>query len=318
LYPNSKQVQRIVTHWMAPLQQIHQWGFTHNYMVSGLNHIHPLYPQELQSSIISPNRIEDILCSIEDSVSYDFSKIESHLIPKVAVVIPARYKSSRFPGKPLAKIKGKEMIIWVAEIAEKAVGRDNVYIATENEEIVDVVKGNGYKVVLTSDSCPTGTDRVAEAALEIDADIIINIQGDEPMLNPSDITKVIQEKIKHPNHVINCMAYLSDGENVEDKKIPKVITSLTDELIYISRNPIPGTKTGNGAAPKKQVCIYGFNRNELKKFSDMGEKTPLEFEEDIEIIRFIEMGVKVKMVMLNSQSYAVDYPEDINIVERNL
>jgi 3-deoxy-manno-octulosonate cytidylyltransferase (CMP-KDO synthetase) len=318
LYPNSKQVQRIVTHWMSSLQQIHQWGFTHNYMVSGLNHIHPLYPQELQSSIISPNRIEDILLGIEDSVSYNFSKIESHLIPKVAVVIPARYKSSRFPGKPLAKIKGKEMIIWVAEIAEKAVGRDNVYIATENEEIVDVVKGYGYKVVLTSDSCPTGTDRVAEAALEIDADIIINIQGDEPMLNPSDITKVIQEKIKHPNHVINCMAYLSAGETVEDKKIPKVITSLTDELIYISRNAIPGTKTGNGATPKKQVCIYGFNRNELKKFSDMGEKTPLEFEEDIEIIRFIEMGVKVKMVMLNSQSYAVDYPEDINIVERNL
>jgi 3-deoxy-manno-octulosonate cytidylyltransferase (CMP-KDO synthetase) len=159
---------------------------------------------------------------------------------------------------------------------------------------------------------------VAEAALEIDADIIINIQGDEPMLNPNDITKVIQEKIKYPTHVINCMSYLSSGENVEDKKIPKVITSLNDELIYISRNPIPGTKTGNGTNPKKQVCIYGFSRDELTKFANMGQKTPLEFEEDIEIIRFLEMGVKVKMVMLSSQSYAVDYPEDIQIVESNL
>jgi len=315
---NSKPIQKILTDWMIPLMETHKWGFTHNYMVSGLKHIHPLYPQTLQSSFLNPNRIEDILLDIEDSTSYDYSKIEDQLKPKVAVVIPARYKSSRFPGKPLAKIKGKEMIIWVAETAEKAVGRENVYIATENEEIVDVVKGYGYKVVLTSDSCPTGTDRVAEAALEIDADIIINIQGDEPLLDPSDITKVIEYKMCYPNHIVNCMAYLNKHENVEDKKIPKVITSLDDELIYISRNPIPGTKTGNGSNPKKQVCIYGFNREHLKEFAGMGKKTPLEFEEDIEIIRFLEMGHKIKMVMLDSNSHAVDYPEDIKIVEEML
>lgn len=312
---NSKPIQKILSDWMIPLKEIHKWGFTHNYMVSGLKHIHPLYPQTLQASFLNSNRIEDILLGIEDSTSYDYSKIEEQLKPKVAVVIPARYKSSRFPGKPLAKIKGKEMILWVAEIAEKSVGRDNVYIATENEEIVDVVKGHGYKVVLTSDSCPTGTDRVAEAALEIDADIIINIQGDEPMLDPSDIQKVIDYKMCYPDHIVNCMAYLNKHENVEDKKIPKVITSLNDDLIYISRNPIPGTKTGNGQNPKKQVCIYGFNREHLKDFAEMGKKTPLEFEEDIEIIRFLEMGHKVKMVMLDSQSHAVDYPEDIKIVE---
>ena len=238
--------------------------------------------------------------------------------PKVAVVIPARFKSSRFPGKPLAKIKGKEMIIWVAEIAEKAIGKENVYIATENEEIVKIVKNYGYKVILTSDSCPTGTDRVAEAALEIDADIIINIQGDEPMLDPKDIKKVIDYKLKYPNHVINCMSYLGKGEEVENKKIPKVITSLNDELLYSSRNPIPGTKTGNGINPKKQVCIYGFNREHLKAFSNQTKKTPLEYDEDIEIIRFLEMGYKVKMVHLNNQSYAVDYPEDIKIIENKL
>lgn len=315
---NCKPLQQVITRWMNPLMEKYKWGFTHNYMVSGLKHIHPLYPQTLQQSYLNPKRIEDILLEIPKSKSFDKDKINHVLQPKVAVVIPARYKSSRFPGKPLAKIKGKEMILWVAGIAEMAVGMDNVYIATENEEIVDVVKSYGYKVVLTSDSCLTGTDRVAEASLEIDADFIINIQGDEPMLDPSDIQKVIDAKINNPDHIVNCMAYLNKHEDVEDKKIPKVITSLNDELIYISRNPIPGTKSGNGSNPKKQVCIYGFNREHLSEFAKMDKKTPLEFEEDIEILRFLEMGHKVKMIMLDSNSHAVDYPEDIKIVEELL
>jgi 3-deoxy-manno-octulosonate cytidylyltransferase (CMP-KDO synthetase) len=315
---NSSPLHKVLSDWMIPLHNIHNWGFTHNYMISGIKHIHPLYPQILQSSFLNPNRIEDILLNIENAESYDYSKIEKTLKPKIAVVIPARYKSSRFPGKPLAKIQNKEMIIWVAEIAKNSVGIDNVYIATENEEIVDVVMGYGYKVILTSDSCLTGTDRVAEATLEIDADIIINIQGDEPLLDSTDIDKVIEAKLQYPNHIVNCMSYLNQHENVEDKKIPKVITNLDDELIYISRNPIPGTKTGNGDNPKKQVCIYAFNREHLKQFSSFGKKTPLEYNEDIEIIRFLEMGYKIKMVMLDSQSHAVDYPDDIKIVEHLL
>ena len=314
----SNPVQRLITKWMKPLKQQYGWGFTHNYMVSGLKHIHPLYTQTLQNSFLNSNRIEDILMGIKDSQSFDVSKIEEAMTPKVAVVIPARYKSSRFPGKPLAKIHGKEMILWVAGIAELAVGLENVYVATENEEIVDVVKSYGYKVVLTSDSCATGTDRVAEAAMEIDADIIINIQGDEPLLDPEDIRKVIEYKLCYPDHVINCMAYLNRHEEVESKKIPKVITNLEDELIYMSRNPIPGTKSGNGSTPKKQVCIYAFNREHLQQFTATNGKTPLEAQEDIEIVRFLELGQKVKMVMLDSNSHAVDYPEDIKIVEELL
>tara|TARA_B110000902_G_C14236299_1_gene560780 strand:- start:65 stop:1771 length:1707 start_codon:yes stop_codon:yes gene_type:complete len=315
---NSTPLHKVLSDWMIPLHKIHNWGFTHNYMISGIKHIHPLYVQTLQSSFLNSNRIEDVLLSIENSESYDYSKIEKTLKPKIAVVIPARYKSSRFPGKPLAKIQNKEMIIWVAEIAKNSVGIENVYIATENEEIVDVVNKYGYNVILTSDSCLTGTDRVAEASLEIDADIIINIQGDEPLLDPSDIDKVIQAKLQYPNHIINCMSYLNKHENVEDKKIPKVITNLNDELIYISRNPIPASKTVNGNHPKKQVCIYAFNREHLKEFSSFDKKTPLEYDEDIEIIRFLEIGHKIKMVMLDNQSHAVDYPDDINIVEQIL
>lgn len=315
---SSRPLLNLVADYMEPLRAKHQWGFTHNYMVSGLRHIHPLYTQTLQSTYLTPERIEEIILSIDTPGVYDYEKIREHLEPKVAVVIPARFKSSRFPGKPLAKIKGKEMIIWVAEIAEKAVGKSNVYIATENEEIVDTVKGYGYKVVLTSDKCLTGTDRVAEAALEIDADVIVNIQGDEPMLNPNDIKKVIEHKLAHPDHIINCMAYLNKYEGVEDKKIPKVVTTLDNELLYMSRNAIPGTKTGNGNTPKKQVCIYAFTKQELKQFTSNTKKTPLEFEEDIEIVRFLELGTKVKMVLVDSNSHAVDYPEDIKIVEKLL
>lgn len=312
---NSTYISKFISKWMEPLLTKYKWGFTHNYMVSGLKHIHPLYPQTLQASYLNPQRIEGILLDIEEPVSFDKSKIESSMIPKVAVVIPARYQSSRFPGKPLAKIQGKEMIIWVAELAEKAVGKENVYIATENQEIVDAVKNYGFRVVLTSDSCLTGTDRVAEASLEIDADIIINVQGDEPLLNPEDINRVIEAKLENPNHIINCEAYLNSNEDVVDKKIPKVITNLQNELMYSSRNPIPGTKSGNGKRPKKQVCIYGYNREHLKAFNLQESKTPLENEEDIEINRFLELGYKVKMIEVNSSTIAVDYPEDIDKVE---
>jgi 3-deoxy-manno-octulosonate cytidylyltransferase (CMP-KDO synthetase) len=315
---NSTPILKFINKHMLSLLQKHKWGFTHNYMVSGLKHIHPLYTQILQSSFLNPQRIEDVLLSLDNPKNFDQSKIQDKMVPKVAVVIPARYKSSRFPGKPLAKIKDKEMIIWVAELSEKAVGKENVYIATENQEIVDVVKQYGYKVVLTSDSCLTGTDRVAEAALEIDADVIINVQGDEPLLNPKDITRVIDTKLKYPNHIINCEAYLNNNEDVTDKKIPKVITNINGELMYSSRNPIPGTKTGNGKRPKKQVCIYAFNREHLKAFTNQTSKTPLEAEEDIEINRFLELGYKVKMVEVDGNTVAVDYPKDIKLVENFL
>ena len=313
---DCKPLQKVISDWMNPLMEKYKWGFTHNYMVSGLKHIHPLYPQNLQQSFLHPNRIQDVLLDISDPQSFDSTKLEEVTKPKVAIVIPARYKSSRFPGKPLAMIHGKEMILWVAELCQKSmVGKDNIYIATENEEIVDVAKNNGLNVILTSDECPTGTDRVAEAAMEIDADFIINVQGDEPMLSPKDIDKVIQAKMDYPDHIINCMAYLNPHEDIEDPKIPKVITNLNDELIWCSRSPLPGTKQGKTNNPLKQVCIYGFNREHLKDFADYGKKTPLEFEEDIEIDRFIEMGHKVKMVMVDSVSHAVDYPGDIEIVE---
>lgn len=292
-----------------------KWGYNPLYMLSALNNIHPLYSQDLNQSNITNKQLIDVVNDLTDNLSYDKNKLNELKEQKTAVIIPARFKSSRFPGKPLAKINDKEMILWVAEISEKAVGKDSTYIATENEDIADLVKSNGYNVILTSDSCKTGTDRVAEACLEIDADIIINIQGDEPMLDYKDILKVIDYKKRFPDHIINCMSNINTDESISDRKIPKVVTNEKDELLYISRSPIPGRKEGVTKVGKKQVCIYAFGKNSLSEFHRRKIKSNLENEEDIEILRFLEMGYKVKMLELESSTYAVDYPEDIKIIE---
>ncbi len=295
-----------------------KWGHNSLYMLSALNDIHPLYSQDLNQSNLNNKQLIDSVDELSGNLSFDESRLFKLKEQKVAVIIPARYKSSRFPGKPLAKIKGKEMILWVAEISEKAVGKDLTYIATENKEIANLVKENGYNVILTSDDCKTGTDRVAEASIEIDADIIINIQGDEPMLDYRDILKVIEYKKINPNSIINCMSDLNSDENIYDRKIPKVVVDENNNLLYISRSAIPGNKSDKTKRGKKQICIYAFDKKSLKDFYLRKDKTPLEFEEDIEILRFLEMGYKVKMLNVDADTYAVDYPDDIKIIESKL
>lgn len=297
------------------MKSYYKWGTNPFYHKAGQEHIHPLYLQDLNQSNLSNKQILDALNNLSENHSYNKGKLESLKQQEVAVVIPARYKSSRFPGKPLAKIKGKEMILHVAEKAEQAIGKENVYIATENQNISKIVKAAGYKVVITSDNCLTGTDRVAEAAKEIEADIIVNLQGDEPMVDPKDIIKVIEAKKNNPKHVINCMSVLHKDENPNNKKIPKIICDLNNNLLYSSRNPIPGRKDGDGKNIMKQVCIYAFNKSHLEDYYSEN-KTPLESQEDIEIVRFLEKGVSVKMIEIDKVSYAVDYPEDIKIIEK--
>lgn len=237
---------------------------------------------------------------------------------RAVAIIPARYQSTRLPGKPLIKLKGKEMIIRVAEIAEKALGKKNVYVATDDQRIIDVVESYGFQVILTSLTCLTGTDRVAEASLQIKADIIINVQGDEPLLDPNDILKIKEAKLKYPDHIVNCWAPLNEHEKADDPKLAKVVSNLHGEMLYISRSAIPGTKKGGFKNVMKNVSIYGFNKKHLKVFSTLDTKTPLESIEDIETLRFLELGYKIKLVEVKGDSYSVDYPKDVKIVEELL
>ena len=316
----EKSLTDFISNVMIPMKNKYGWGWNHNYMLTGMYEIHPTYCQRLQSLPIKDSKVQEILKNIPDSDKTSFKEDYVNIEQKVSVIVPARYKSSRFPGKPLVDIKGKPMIIRVADIAKGAVGKENVYIATENNKIAKEVKNYGYNVIFTSDSCLTGTDRVAEASTELDSDIIINIQGDEPLLNPEHIQQVIDAKIENPNHVITCMSRIESYEKVTDLKMPKIIVNPENELMYCSRGAIPSGKYGPGKNAKKQVCIYAFSKDELKKFYNQSKigKTPLEWVEDIEINRFLELGMKVKIVEVEGSTYAVDFPEDVKMVEELL
>lgn len=239
---------------------------------------------------------------------------------RIVALIPARFGSSRYPGKPLVSLLGKPMILWVAELAAEALGHENVYVATEDEQIALTVKNAGFQAVMTSDSALTGTDRIAEAAEYIDADIYINVQGDEPLASPLDILKVRDEKLKYPNDIVNAFSWISSEEDPHCVNIPKVITNEVNELVYISRSAIPGFKDKHKAPTvyKKQVCIYAFTKDELVAFRKFGRKSELENSEDIEILRFLELGKKIRMIETLPGSLAVDAPGDVQLVEAAL
>ena len=236
---------------------------------------------------------------------------------KSCVIIPARLKSSRFYGKPLAHILGRPMILWVAELSAKAVGIDHVYVATDDISIADVVRKSGYKSLMTSEACLTGTDRVAEAAERLDYDLFINVQGDEPIANYRDIEECIRVKSENISSIVNGFCYVANTEDPHDACIPKVVCSRSNRLLYISRSLIPGSKT-NQIEPglyRKQVCIYGFSKQDLFDFRNHVNKTELEAQEDIEILRFLEADKPVLMFECHPGSIAVDRPEDIQKVE---
>lgn len=236
---------------------------------------------------------------------------------KSVVIIPARYKSTRYPGKPLVSLLGKPMILWVAELSAKAVGRDSVYIATEDQRIFDVVQAAGFNAVMTSQDALTGTDRLAEAANLIDADIYINVQGDEPILSPADITRILEVKESNMHSIVNGFCWMGKEENPDSVNVPKVITNEAGRLIYMSRKALPGFKDERQAPLrfKKQVCIYAFTKDELLAFKSFGRKSYLESAEDIEILRFLEMDRSIVMVETTGGSLAVDVPEDVPPVE---
>ncbi len=236
-----------------------------------------------------------------------------------AIIIPARFNSSRFPGKPLAKILGKEMILRVLDICKKSINKNKIFVATDDQRIKKVVEKNKFKVLLTSRKCKTGTDRVAEASFKVKAKIIVNVQGDEPLINYKDILKIISAKKKFPNHIICGYTDIGKKENPKNINIPKVVLSRKSDLIYISRKAIPGTKEKNKRIIfNKQVCIYAFSKSELNIFRKYGKISELEKLEDIEILRFFEIGKPIKMVRLSKTTLAVDKKSDIKLVEKFL
>jgi 3-deoxy-manno-octulosonate cytidylyltransferase (CMP-KDO synthetase) len=235
-----------------------------------------------------------------------------------AVVIPARYQSSRFPGKPLVDICGQPMIQHVWQRCCDAVGSQKVYVATDNQTIADAVTVFGGQVIMTSSTCLTGTDRLAEANEQLKCDFIINVQGDEPLIKPSDIQAIINDYINHPEQIINAMCKINSREEFDSLTVPKVVCDKHASLLYMSRAGIPLSKEGDFHFAYKQVCIYAFSKKHLQLFYKSHKKTPLEEVEDIEILRFLEAGIKVKMVEVEAGSLAVDIPSDVDKIVKKI
>ena len=230
-------------------------------------------------------------------------------------VIPARYASTRFPGKPLADICGKPMVWWVYQQAKKVPEFENVYVATESDKIADVCKLYGIPAIMTSGKHPTGTDRVAEVAAKITADLYVNIQGDEPMIEPETILAVIKPFTEGSEgiHVSNLMAKIHDPVDAVNPTVPKVIASETGRGIYLTRGLSPFPKGGIDYSFYKQICAYAFTPWALEFFSKTA-RGRLEKIEDIEILRFIENGVYVNYIEVRSDSIAVDTEKDLEKV----
>lgn len=234
----------------------------------------------------------------------------------VVAIIPARYGSSRFPGKPLAPIAGKPMILHVCERVRQVI--DNVVVATDDERIAAVVTGAGFKAIITPEAL-TGTDRVAWAVSKLQpakANIYVNVQGDEPLVDPTAILALVEAKRKSKYRfasVLNAMTALQP-EEAESRDVVKAVIRKGKALVYCSRSPVPTGREGH-AAQWKQLGLYAFDRAALRKFADFGKRSGLEAAEDVEILRFIDMGVPVQMVEVKGSTQAVDRPDDIAKVE---
>lgn len=239
---------------------------------------------------------------------------------RACVVIPARHASTRYPGKPLVPLLGKPMILWVAELAARAVGRADVHVATEDDRIAATVRGAGFSALMTSPGALTGTDRLAEAARLVDYDIYVNVQGDEPLVDPDDIRRCIALKAERPDRILNGQCPVGADEDPKSVNIPKVVATEGGEMVYMSRRALPGFKEDGNAPARymKQVCIYGFSRPDLEAFAGFGRKSALERCEDIEILRFLELGRRVQMFDCRPGSLAVDVPSDVAAVEAAL
>lgn len=237
-------------------------------------------------------------------------------------IIPARMASSRFPGKPLAPIQGIPMVGHVFLRSKMSRSLEEVHVATCDSEIKEYVESIGGKAVMTSKRHERASDRTAEAMLNIEKelgrkiDIVVMIQGDEPMLYPEMVDEAIRPMVEDEEvRVVNLMAPLKSRQEHEDPNEVKVVVDRQGNALYFSREPIPSWKKGAKEVPMlKQVCIIPFRRDFLFKFNEL-EPTPLEIIESVDMLRVMEHGYRVRMVPTDYETYSVDTVEDLKKVD---
>jgi len=238
-------------------------------------------------------------------------------------IIPARMGSSRFYGKPLEKIRGIPMVAHVYFRSKMSKLLSEVYVATCDQEIAHYVEGVGGKVIMTADTHERASDRTAEALIKVEkakgiqVDIVVMIQGDEPMLRPEMIDEAVQPIIEDDSILVtNLMAPLKSAKEHDDKNEVKVVVDRQHFALYFSREPIPSRwKMGEDVIKQKQVCVIPFRREFLLKFNEL-DPTPLEVAESVDMMRVLEHGYKIKMIKTKHDVYSVDTEQDRQRVEK--
>jgi 3-deoxy-manno-octulosonate cytidylyltransferase (CMP-KDO synthetase) len=241
---------------------------------------------------------------------------------KVLGVIPARMAASRFPNKPMAKIMGIPMIAHCSIRSSLCSILDDVYVATCDEVIADYIESIGGKAIMTSNKHERASERTAEALLNIEAkvgdlkyDIVVMIQGDEPLIDPGMIDEVVKPLVSGDRMVSNLRAILMDSIQIENPNNVKVVTDLNGNALYMSRESIPSSKKYSDQFPTyRQLGLIAFTRDAILKFVSL-ETTQLEIIESVDMNRFLEHGIPVHMVTTKYEADAVDTPEDLNRVE---
>ncbi|SDC09372.1 MULTISPECIES: 3-deoxy-manno-octulosonate cytidylyltransferase [unclassified Candidatus Frackibacter] len=231
---------------------------------------------------------------------------------RVVGIIPARYASTRLPGKPLVDIRGKPMVQHVYERTSKAAVLDEVVVATDDERIKEAVLDFGGEVVMTSKNHQTGTDRLAEAARDIEADVIVNVQGDEPLIAPEMIEEAVRPLLNSEEVVMGTLKKrIKDLTELKNSNLVKVVTDQNDYALYFSRAPIPFLREDReGIDFYKHIGLYAYQKKFLLDFAQM-ESTTLEQMESLEQLRALENGYRIKVVETKYSSIGVDTEEDL-------
>lgn len=234
-------------------------------------------------------------------------------------MLPARYGSTRFPGKPLAPIGGRPLIEWVYRRARDLPDARAVVVATDDARIAEAVRAFGGEVVMTRPDHATGTDRVAEVAAGLDCDVVVNLQGDEPLFDRDAVARMVAELGARADFDITTACHdLARAEDLVDANVVKVVVAPDGRALYFSRAAIPSGALGGepgGARARRHVGVYAFRRDALLRFAGL-PRTPLEISERLEQLRALEHGMGVGVVESASLSVGVDVPEDVKSVEK--
>ncbi len=233
-------------------------------------------------------------------------------------VIPVRYRSTRFPGKALAALSGRPLIQHVYDRSVRARSLERVIVATDDQRILEAVRGFGGEALLTSPEHPSGTDRLAEVAQRLEARIYVNIQGDEPLVEPQNIDALVAALQDHGEvDVATLKEPIHGGEDRRNPNVVKVVTDAYGDALYFSRAPIPYGREGKAAGSFRHVGLYAYRRQALLDFA-AAPPSPLETSEQLEQLRVLEMGRRIRVLQARGCSVSVDTPEDLRRAQRLL